>query len=70
MTPGRIKSGDYPEDVAIHSLETWMSDHQVGVAIQEDKQYCHRLRTIKSAPYLYYRVGNHDLLYRPLLGIV
>jgi predicted Rossmann fold nucleotide-binding protein DprA/Smf involved in DNA uptake len=70
LTVGQIKRGEYAADVDTSSLEKRMQDKSVHVAIQGDGKYFHGMRKVKSAPYLYYRQGDHNLLHRPLLAIV
>lgn len=70
LTPSKLKAGEYDHDIDTTALADRMQKEWIHVAIQGDGIYHHRLRKIKSAPYIYYYKWNHDLLHKPLLAIV
>lgn len=51
-------------------LLKWMDCNHIQAFSQEMSDYPHRLLQIPSAPYLFYAIGNLDLLSKNILGIV
>jgi hypothetical protein len=62
----QLQSGSY-EPVETTALEARVKKHGVFGFMADESAYHYKLQTITRPPYIYYGIGDHDVLCLPLL---
>ena len=65
-----LKSGEFDHDRDVTGVIDYLTKHDIAAHIDRGQTYHYKTYQITSKPYIYYTIGNQDLLSKPMVAIV
>ncbi len=65
-----LKSGEFDHERDVIGVEEYLTKHNIQAHIDGDQSYHYKTYQISSKPYIYYTMGNEELLSKPMVAIV
>jgi|GEM_PF-1421524 len=65
-----LKSGEFNHDRDVSGVVDYLTKHDISTHIDGGQDYHYKTYQIKSKPYIYYTIGDVELLSKPMVAIV
>lgn len=65
-----LKSGEFDHERDVSGIIEYLTKHDISTHIDGGQDYHYKTYQIKSKPYIYYTIGDGELLSRPMVAIV
>jgi hypothetical protein len=65
-----LKSGEFDHGRDVSGVEEYLNKHDIQAHIDGGQTYHYKTYQISSKPYIYYTIGNEELLSKPMVAIV